>query len=82
MSDDGTWKLYSAFHAYLCDQLWQHLGSIRLDGEEFDVVGGDEVPGFDENAILLRRVSDGQVFDVDIDVTMQPVQPAKPQEPS
>jgi hypothetical protein len=48
---------------------------MRLGGEEFELVGSDDVPGYEDedDVVLLRRKSDGQVFDVEIDVTMRPV---------
>jgi hypothetical protein len=59
----------------LCEHIWDKCNPLRLGGQEFKVVGCDEVPGYeDENmAVLLRRMSDGKVFEADIDVTVQPV---------
>jgi hypothetical protein len=52
-------------------------GSARivLDGERYELAGSDEVPGYEDEewAILLRRVNDGRIFEVFIEVTMYDV---------
>lgn len=59
---------------HLCEHLWQELGTLRLGGQEFEMAG-DDVPGYedDDMAVLLRRKSDGQVFEAEIDVHVRPV---------
>ena|SRR5271154_1818710 len=59
----------------LSEHVWNHNGPVHLAGEDFEPAGGDEVPGYedDHDAVLLRRKSDGQVFEAWIDVTVQPV---------
>jgi hypothetical protein len=59
----------------LCEYVWNDCWTMRLGGEEFELVGSDDVPGYEDedDVVLLRRKSDGQVFDVEIDVTMRPV---------
>ena len=58
---------------HLCAYLWGELGTLHLGGEEFEITG--DVPGYEDDnyAVLLRRKSDGQVFEVDIEVTIVPV---------
>jgi hypothetical protein len=59
----------------LAEHVWNLPRSISADGEEFFPVGCEEVPGYedDEDAVLLRRESDGVVFEVDIDVCIRRV---------
>lgn len=80
---DDPFKLGAALGEHLCEHIWGLGRPIRLDGESFESVGCDDVPGFDEFAVLLRRTSDGQVFEADIDITMRPVKadaaPAQPE---
>ena len=59
----------------LCNYVWDHYGVLRLGAEEFESVSCDEVPGYEdaEYAVLLRRKSDGLVFEAEIDVTIKPV---------
>jgi hypothetical protein len=54
---------------HLTEYLWNHHGTLRLGSEDFEVAGGEEVPGYgeDENVILIRRKLDGKVFEVDIE---------------
>jgi hypothetical protein len=59
----------------LCEHIWSQCGdSLRLAGEDYVVLSGEEVPGYEDEdyAVLLRRTSDGQVFDAEIDVSMHP----------
>lgn len=67
---------------WLCQKIWDSFGTLRLggsnfrplDSEECEELGNDD----DDPAVLLRRESDGQVFEVDIDVTARKVSaPAK-----
>lgn len=64
----------------LCEHLWGLYGdTLRLGGEEFEMAYAEQVPGFENEdyAVLLRRKSDGRIFEADIEVTMVPVrQPA------
>ena len=64
----------------LCEHLWGSFDTLHLGGEDFEVASGEEVPGYEDDdgmALLLRRKSDGQVFEADIEVTIVPVrQPA------
>jgi hypothetical protein len=64
----------------LCEYIWNQCGdSLRLDGEDYEVLGDEDVPpGYedDQYAVLLRRTSDGLVFDAEIDVSMHPVREA------
>ncbi len=50
----------------LCEHIWNGTGKLRLGGADFEVLGGDEVPGYedDNETVLLRRRSDGAVFEV------------------
>jgi hypothetical protein len=59
----------------LCEHLWDKYHPLRLGGQEFEVVGCEDVPGYenDDTAVFLRRKPDGKVFEADIDVTIQPV---------
>ena len=64
----------------LCQYLWGRFDTLRLGGEDFEMACIEEVPGYeDENyAVLLRRKSDGRIFEADIEVTIVPVrQPAE-----
>ena len=62
----------------LCQHLWNGYVDIRLAGEEFAIVGCEDVPGYenDEYAVLLLRKSDGLVFEAEIDVSVNPVRVA------
>ena len=59
----------------LCEYLWRHDGDLTLGGETYEQIGSDGIPGYEDDiyAVLLRRKSDGQVFDAEIDVSMHPV---------
>jgi hypothetical protein len=64
----------------LCEHLWGLYGdTLRLGGEDFEMAYAEQVPGFEDEdyAVLLRRKSDGRIFEADIEVTVVPVrQPA------
>jgi len=59
----------------LCEHLWDKYYPFPLGGEEFEVIGCDDVPGHEnENyGVFLRRKSDGRIFEADIDVTITPL---------
>jgi hypothetical protein len=66
----------------LCEHLWGLYGdTLRLADEEFEVVSGEDVPGYEDDnfAVLLRRISDGKVFEAEIDVAINP--PARANRP-
>ena len=52
-------------------KVWEHYGTLRLGGEAFETAGADDVPGYDDaddaGMILIRRKSDGKVFEVEIE---------------
>ena len=59
---------------HLTEQMWGHYGTLRLGSDDFEVIGSDEVPGYDENlegTVLLRRKTDGKVFEAEIEVTVR-----------
>jgi uncharacterized protein YbaA (DUF1428 family) len=60
--------------AHLCEHLWSEFGTLRLGDQDYEVAG-DDVPGYEDDdwAVLLRRKSDGKVFEAEIDVTVRPV---------
>jgi hypothetical protein len=64
----------------LCQHLWGLYGdTLRLGGEAFEMAYAEQVPGYEDedHAVLLRRKSDGRIFEADIEVTIVPVrQPA------
>jgi len=62
----------------LSERLAAHDDDLNLAGEIFEQVGCDEVPGYEDDihAVLLRRKSDGQVFEAEIDVAINPVRVA------
>jgi hypothetical protein len=62
----------------LCEHLWRHDDDLTLGGETFEQLGCDEVPGYENDlyAVLLRRKSDGLVFEAEIDVSINPVRVA------
>lgn len=74
MNDDRRWKLEadlaSRAHYTLSDRPWP----VTVDGEKYDLVddelyvklAGDE----DFNRILIRRESDGALFEVEADVSV------------
>jgi hypothetical protein len=68
--------------AHLCEYLWSELGTLRLGGQDWEMAG-DDVPGYEDDdwAVLLRRKSDGKIFEANIDVTVRPVREPAP-EPS
>lgn len=88
MDHDGTdapapgamWAAAADLAGWLAEHIWSEGRPLYLGGEEYEVTGGEEVPGYedDQDAILLRRKSDGQVFDADIDVSLHPVQVLPP----
>lgn len=57
---------------WLTEQIWDHYGTLHLGSEAFEVVGAEEVPGYDEEdlPVLIRRKSDGKVFEVEIEPTV------------
>ena len=59
----------------LCEHLWGNFDTLHLGGEDFEGVSGEEVPGYEDDsyAVLLRRKSDGKVFEAEIDVAINPV---------
>jgi hypothetical protein len=59
----------------IAEHIWGLCRPLHLAGQDYEPAGGDEVPGYedDHDAVLLRRKSDGQVFEAWIDVTVQPV---------
>jgi hypothetical protein len=59
----------------LCEYIWNLYHSLDLGDQKFEVVGGEDVPGYedDNETVLLRRMSDGQVFEADIEVNIKPV---------
>jgi hypothetical protein len=59
----------------LCEHIWDMCNGLRLGDDKFEVVGGEEIPGYedDDYAVLLRRKSDGQVFEAEIDVSLRAV---------
>ena len=63
----------------LCEHLWGLYGDdMRLGGEDFEMACAEEVPGYEDEdfAVLLRRKSDGRVFEAEIDVSVNPVREA------
>lgn len=65
----------------LCEHVWNEYRPLRLAGADFEVVciDDDDAPeGFDDDAVLLRRKSDGQIFVADIEVTINPVKAESP----
>ena len=62
----------------LCEHLWDKWDPFQLGGEEFEVIGCDDVPGHEdeEYGVFLRRTSDGLVFEAEIDVSINPVRAA------
>jgi hypothetical protein len=63
----------------LCEYLWGQTSELNLGGQQFETAG-DEVPGYenDNMALLLRRKADGEVFEVEIDVTFYPALKIEP----
>lgn len=61
------------------EHVWNDCYRLRLGGEDFEVAGCDEVPGYEDEdwSVFLRRKSDGKVFEADIDITVHPVQSAE-----
>ena len=59
----------------LCEHLWGNFDTLHLGGEDFEMAYGEEVPGYEDDnyAVLLRRKSDGKVFEAEIDVAINPV---------
>jgi hypothetical protein len=60
----------------LCEHLWSLYGdTLRLGGEDFEMAYAEQVPGFEDEdyAVLLRRKSDGKIFEAEIDVSINPV---------
>jgi hypothetical protein len=60
---------------HLCEHLWGSFDTLHLGGEDFEMTGGEEVPGYEDDnfAVLLRRKSDGKIFEAEIDVSINPV---------
>jgi hypothetical protein len=57
---------------HLCEYLWAELGTLHLGGQDYEMAG-DDVPGYEDDdwAVLLRRKSDGKIFEAEIDVTVR-----------
>ena len=66
---------------FLCEYVWGQMGTLDLGGQEFELAGCEEVPGYeDENeVVLLRRKSDGKVFEANIDVDVHPARVPEPE---
>jgi hypothetical protein len=59
----------------LCEHLWGLYGdTLRLGGEDFEMAYAEQVPGYEDEdfAVLLRRKSDGRIFEAEIDVAINP----------
>jgi hypothetical protein len=59
----------------LREYLWGHGRDLRLGGHDFEVVGCEDVPGYeDEDAgVFLRREADGVIFVAEIEVGVERV---------
>jgi hypothetical protein len=59
----------------LSQHLWDKYDPFRLGGEEFEVIGCDDVPGHEdeEYGVFLQRKSDGRIFEAEFDVSVNPV---------
>ena len=59
---------------HLCLHLWDNFGTLHLGPDDFEIVGCEDVPGYedDDTAVLLRRKPDGKVFEAEIEVTVRP----------
>ena len=61
----------------LAEYVWDRPYALTLGGGKFRSLYAEEARelgyGEDDAAVLLRRESDGQVFEVDIDVSVRPV---------
>jgi hypothetical protein len=62
----------------LSQHLWDKYDPFQLGGEEFEVIGCDDVPGHEdeEYGVFLYRKSDGTIFEAEIDVSINPVRAA------
>jgi hypothetical protein len=66
---------------WLSEQVWAEIPGPHVAGVQYEVLGCDDLDTVDEEAIVLRR-ADGQVLDVDLQVTVTPHRSARPtQEP-
>jgi len=84
--DDAAFQYDGDLGRMLCEHIWDMYNGLHLGGDKFEVVSGEEIPGYedDEYAVLLRRNSDGQVFEAWIDASLRAVQPqpAQPAQPA
>lgn len=77
MSDEGFRErmgIEGWLSQHLTECLWGHYGTLRLGGDDFEVIGADDVPGYDDDdggVVLIRRKSDGKVFEVEIEPTVR-----------
>jgi hypothetical protein len=62
---------------WFCEQVWAEMPGPYTAGVQYEVIGGDEDDTDEEAAVVLRRLPDGQVFDVDLQVTVTPHRPAR-----
>ena len=62
----------------LSEHIWGKWDSLSLGGQEFEVVGCEEVPGYedDDTSVFLRRKPDGKVFEVEIELEVRVARPA------
>jgi hypothetical protein len=80
MSADDRWRERATISGDLGQNLLEHLwgkyGGLHLAGEDFEVVGCEDVPGYesDDEAVFLRRKLDGIVFRADIEADVRRVQ--------
>ena len=78
-ADEAAFRQRMAYDGDLSQLLAEHIWDLgrpfRLGGDEFEAVGCEEVPGYEDQdgMVLLRRKSDGQVFEADIEVSVRPV---------
>ena len=55
------------------DDFWP--ATHRYEGAEYELVGADEYESDDPYLTVLRRKSDGQHFEIEIEVTARPCEP-------
>jgi len=60
---------------HLLEHLWGKLGGLRLSGEDFEIIGCEDVPGYerDDEAVFLRRKLDGIIFKAEIEADVRRV---------
>ncbi len=82
---ESLYDLSGHLSEYVCDQLANTWGTFDLGGEQFRMGSSEDAEGLgwddDDRELLIRRESDGALFEVTLDAKVTPAQPRLPEPP-